>query len=197
MMARRKRILIVNGHPDPRPERFVHALSSAYARGAREAGHDVRIVNVGSREFPLLRTATDFEEGQPPPAIAEGQANLKQADHLVVVFPLWLGAMPALLKGYFEQLLRPSFAFEYVERKLPRKLLKGKSARVVVTMGMPAVLYRWAYRSHSLKSLERNILGFCGIRTVGHDVIGLMGEQKVRRRKRWLAKMEELGRRAA
>ncbi|HTL49101.1 MAG TPA: NAD(P)H-dependent oxidoreductase [Steroidobacteraceae bacterium] len=196
-MARRKRILVVNGHPDPRPERFTYALASAYARGAREGGHDVRILNVGALDFPLLRTAMDFEQGQPPPKIAECQANLKQADHLVIFFPLWLGAMPALLKGYFEQVLRPRFAFEYGRRKLPRKLLKGKSARVVVTMGMPAAIYRWAYRSHSLKSLERNILGFCGIRTVGHDVIGLMGEPKAVRRERWLAKMEQLGRRAA
>jgi hypothetical protein len=27
-------------------------------------------------------------------------------------------------------------------------------------MGMPAAVYRWFYRAHSLKSLERNILGF-------------------------------------
>jgi putative NADPH-quinone reductase len=193
----RKHVLVLNGHPDSRPERFAHALASAYARGAREAGHDVRIVHIGSLQFPLLRTATDFEQGKPPTVIAGCQADLRQADHVVVVFPLWLGAMPALLKGYFEQVLRPGFAFEYGKRKLARKLLKGKSARVVVTMGMPAALYRWAYRAHSLKSLERNILGFCGIRVVGHDVIGLMGEPKAGRRERWLAKMEQLGRRAA
>ena len=43
------------------------------------------------------------------------------------------------------------------------KLLGGRSARVVVTMGMPALVYRWYFRAHSVKSLERNILGFVGI----------------------------------
>ena len=176
-MARRKHILIVNGHPDPRPERFVHALSSAYARGAREAGHDVRIVNVGSLEFPLLRTATDFERGLPPPAIAEGQANLKQADHLVVVFPLWLGAMPALLKGYFEQVLRPSFAFEYVKQQAAAQTSQGK------------VGARRRHHGHAGRGLSLGL-------SFPH-VIGLMGEPKAGRREKWLAKMEGLGRRAA
>ena len=197
-MKRPSRILIINGHPDPRPERFIHALATSYAEGAELAGHEVKTVNVGGLDFPLLRTAKDFDEKQPPPSIVECQAAIQRADHLVILFPLWLGAMPAMLKGFFEQVLRPRFAFDATQaKKLPRKLLEGKTARVVVTMGMPGLFYRWVYRAHSLRSLERNILGFCGIRTVGHNVIGLMGNMKARGRDRWISTLWKLGRRAA
>lgn len=58
---------------------------------------------------------------------------------------------------------RPGFAFS-TEGKNPlsKKGLTSRSARVVVTMGMPAAIYRWYFQAHSIKSLERNILGFVG-----------------------------------
>jgi putative NADPH-quinone reductase len=74
--------------------------------------------------------------------------------------------------------------------------LKGRSARVVVTMGMPAPLYRWFFRAHSLRSLERNILAFCGIGPVRDSLIGMVEAGGPAKHQRWLATMRELGRRA-
>ena len=102
--------------------------------------------------------------------------------------------MPGLLKAFIEQLLRPGFAFAYQEKGFPKKLLAGKSAHVVVTMGMPGFFYRWYYRAHSLKSLERNILNFVGIKPVRASVIGMIGERPAKHRKQWLEKMRALGR---
>jgi putative NADPH-quinone reductase len=80
------------------------------------------------------------------------------------LYPLWLGSMPALLKAFLEQVFRPGFATAGGAcRGTWKSLLAGKSARIVVTIGMPAFIYRWYFRAHRLKSLERNILGFCGI----------------------------------
>jgi len=73
---------------------------------------------------------------------------------------MWLGAMPGPLKGFFEQVFRPGFAFQTGSRGFPKKHLKGKSARVVI---MPAAIYRWYFGAHRLKNLKRNILGFCSI----------------------------------
>lgn len=89
----------------------------------------------------------------------------------------------------------PGFAFAPARGKgLPRKLLKGRSARIVVTMGMPALFYRWVYRAHSLKSLERNILAFCGIGPIRASVIGTI--ESARQRRQCLAKLGELGKKA-
>ena len=76
-------------------------------------------------------------------------------------------------------------------------VLTGRSARVVVTMGMPALVYRWYFRAHSVKSLERNILGFVGIAPVHRNLIGMVETADEARRDKWLAELQRLGERGA
>ena len=117
------------------------------------------------------------------------------ADHLVFLYPLWLGSMPALLKGFLEQVFRPNFAFVYgPSGRVVKKCLGGKTARIIVTMGMPALVYRWFFFAHSLKNLERNILSFCGIGPIKASLIGLIEGMTDKQRAAWLAKMAQLGR---
>ncbi len=82
-----------------------------------------------------------------------------------------------MLKGFLEQVARPGFAFEREagSATYSRKGLKGRSTRLVVTMGMPALIYRWYFCAHSAKSLERNVLGFVGIAPVQETLIGMVG----------------------
>jgi len=144
-----RRITIIQGHPDPSDQRFGHALAETYAQGAKEAGHEVRLIKVAKIDFPLLRSQEDWKSGTLPGSLQEAQDAIGWAEHLVFFFPLWLGTMPALLKAFLEQVARPGFAIGGGERgKMPIKLLSGKSARIVVTMGMPAFLYRWYFFAH-------------------------------------------------
>ena len=192
-----KRVLIIDGHPDVAADHYVHALAVAYRDGARVGGHEVRAVVVSELQFPLLRSSEEFNSQVQNDAIRKCQEDLLWADHVVVLFPLWLGAMPALLKGFFEQVLRPGFAFAPAKRHgLPRKLLSGKSVRIVVTMGMPALFYRWYFRAHSLKNLKRNILEFCGLKPVRACVVGMVESMSQAARGDWLARVQRLGQRA-
>ncbi len=188
-----RRITVINGHPDPRPERLVHALADAYAAGALAAGHEVRRIDVAALEFPLLARAADWETGSVPPGLAAAQADIGWAEHLVILYPLWLGAMPALLKGFLEQVFRPGFAIDPGARSLNGGRLKGRSARIVVTMGMPALVYRWYFGAHSLKSLERNILRFVGFAPVRATIVGMVGAAGEGRQRRWLDRLRRLG----
>lgn len=196
-MSAPRRILILQGHPDPAGGRLCHALADAYAEGAAGAGHTVRRVGVAELDFPLLRSKADFETGAVPEALAEAQAAIAWAQHVVIVFPLWLGEPPALLKGFLEQVLRPGFAFDYGKGGFPKKRLAGRSAHAIVTMGMPALLYRWVYGSHALWALQRSILGFTGIRPMRRTLFGSVEAAAPARRQHWLAQMREAGRRAA
>lgn len=190
-----RRILVIQGHPDGAHPHFLHALAAAYAEGARAAGHAVREVDVSRLDFPLLRSAAEWKHGEVPAAIRPVQDEVRWAQHLLLMFPLWLGDMPALLKGFLEQLARPGFAFAEGEQRNPfaAKGLTGRSARVVVTMGMPALVYRYLYRAHSVKSLERNILGFVGIAPVHETLIGGVESMSDAARQRWLARLRALG----
>ena len=109
-------------------------------------------------------------------------------DHLSAV--AWNDAGPA--QGFFEHVFRPGFAHRTDARGW-QALLKGRSARIVVTMGMPALIYRWYFGAHGLKSLERSILAFVGIRPIRETLIGMIGSLSERRRGAWLEKLRALG----
>jgi putative NADPH-quinone reductase len=188
-----RRIAILQGHPDPAGGHFVHALADAYERAAREAGHEVRRIDVARLEFPLVHNAKQWEWQPVPEPIGEAQQAIAWAQHLVILYPLWLGDMPALLKAFFEQALRPGFALgKAPPGRMPKKLLAGRSARIVVTMGMPAFFYRIYYRAHSLKSLKRNILEACGVAPVRSTLIGMV-EGSNDARDGWLIRLAVLG----
>jgi len=190
------RILILNGHPDTSRKGLCGALADAYAEGAASGGHTVERLDVGLLQFDLLRSQAEFETGTTPPDISAAQEAIRRADHLVVFFPLWLGDMPALLKGFFEQALRPGFAFAYRPSGFPQKNLGGRSARIVVTMGMPALIYRWYFRAHALKNLNRNILGFVGYAPVRDTIVGSVATAKPAAMARHFETMRALGRAA-
>lgn len=189
-----RKILVIDAHPDSSHGRLVHALADQYARAAESGGHLVQVVRLCELDFPWLRSAKEFA-GRPVGVIGSQQEHIRWADHIVIIYPLWLGSMPALLKAYLEQVLRPGFAFAYGKGKaLPKKLLSGKSARIVVTMGMPSLFYQLYYRSHSVRSLARNILGFVGFKPVRVTLIGnVEGSPKTRARS--IAALCELARR--
>lgn len=189
-----KRILLIQGHPDTAEHHLCNALARAYHSGAAAAGHELRQLDIAKLDFPLLRSQQEWEHGVLPESLRTSQDDIRWAEHLVFFFPLWLGEMPALLKGFLEQIARPNFAFEPDGKNLfARKGLEGRTARVVVTMGMPALVYRWYYRAHSLKSLERNILGFVGIGPINETLIGMVGNLDEQTANKWFAKMEALG----
>jgi putative NADPH-quinone reductase len=188
------RILIVQGHPDCGARHLCHVLAQAYGDGARGAGHAVGTVEPGAIDFPFLRSAEDWQHGAVPAPLVPVQEAIRQATHLVLVYPLWLGEMPALLKAFLEQVARPGFAVAAEPRNpLKAGLLGGRSERVIVTMGMPAPLYRWFYRAHSLRALQRNTLGFAGIRPVRTSLVGGAGALTPQQVERWCAHMRELG----
>ena len=188
-----RRIVIIQGHPDPSPEGFCRWLASAYEYGARDGGHEVRLIDIASLEFDFLRSGTEWEEPVRFPDIERAQEDIRWAEHLVLFYPMWNGTMPALMKAFLEQLMRGGFAIPENFQLWPTGLLKGRSARIVVTMGMPAPIYRFYYGAHGLKNLKRNILKFVGIRPIRETLVGLVGWRDEIGREKWRRKLEGLG----
>jgi putative NADPH-quinone reductase len=190
-----RRVAIIQGHPDPGGKRLCHALADAYSLGAAAAGHEVTRIEVARLDFPILRTKEEFETGPLPESLVEPQKAIISAQHLVVIFPLWHGTMPALLKAVIEQVMRPGVALEYREHGFPKGLLAGRSARIVVTMGMPALIYRWYFRAHGVRGLERSVLKFAGMKPVRETLLGMVDAASDAKRRGWLDRMRGYGRR--
>lgn len=193
-----KRILVINAHPDRSHHHLCASFVEAYVEGASSAGHEIRRIDLAGFRFPMLQSQTEFESGKVPEELGIAVENVLWAEHLVFVFPLWLGTMPALLKAFLEQVMRPGIAFEYGKNGLSTKgLLKGRSARLIVTMGMPPLLFRLWFRSHGVATLRRNILNFVGIRPVRETFYGMVDRADAESHLRWLNEVRDMGRRAA
>jgi NAD(P)H dehydrogenase (quinone) len=189
------RIMIVVGHSQRAT--FCQALGEAYRQGAEGAGHSARLFALSQMQFdPVLREG--YRQLQPlEPDLADAYAALAACDHLVLIFPLWCGDMPAILKGFIERILQPDLvARQETENAMNWHIFERKSARIVMTMGMPVSIYRWFYRGHALKLLKRNILHFVGIKPVRHTLYGMIGTSKPEKRERWLDEMRALGAKA-
>jgi putative NADPH-quinone reductase len=190
------KIMIVVGHSERTT--FCEALGRAYAKGAAEAGHVARLFVLAEMDFdPILRHGYRKEQPLEPDLRAAYEA-LAWCDHLVIVFPLWCGDMPAILKGFIERILQPDLiARQGSEHAMNWHIFSNKTARIVMTMAMPVSIYRWFYRGHALKLLTRNILHFIGIKPVRHTLYGMVATSKPEQRERWLDEMRNLGQRAA
>ncbi|TIT75561.1 MAG: NAD(P)H-dependent oxidoreductase [Mesorhizobium sp.] len=193
-----RRILIVIGHPDPSPERLCRALAASYAEGAGRAGHAVRKIDLALLEFLMLRTSREFEHGTIPGSLKEAAEAVVWAEHIVFVFPLWPGTVPAMLKAFLEQVMRPGTAFAYPQKGegFAKPFLHGRSARLVVTMGMPAPVYRLWFLGHGLAGMRRSILNFVGIKPVRETLFGMVATASDAKRIGWLKQIQRLGERA-
>jgi putative NADPH-quinone reductase len=190
------RVVIIQGHPDPAGHHLCHGLADAYAEGAAAAGNAVSRVDLAKLDIPVLRSQAEFESGNLPSSLNAARDAIVSADHIVLVFPLWLGTMPALVKAFLEQVMRPGVAFAYQTKGLPKKLLRGRSARIIVTMGMPALAYRWFFFAHAMRALNRNVLGFVGISPIRTSLFGMVENASEEKRQSWLGQMRSLGARA-
>lgn len=188
------RIAIVVGHGEK--STFCEALGEAYRRGAAAGGHEAAVFILPQMTFdPILHEG--FERPQPlEPDLQAARNALLAANHIVIIFPLWLGDMPALLKGFLERVFQPDL-IPFAKAGKFARFLKGKSVRLIVTMGMPALIYRWYFGPHVLRILRGNILGLLGAGPVRSTLRGSIESVSEARRKEWLAHAESLGRHAA
>jgi len=187
-----KKILIINGHPDK--ESLCFGLSESYQKGAISTGAECKLVHLIDLKFnPVLmhgyRERTELE-----PDLLLIQQDILESDHLVFVYPTWWGTYPALLKGLIDRVFLPQFAFNYRDNSpFFDKLLKGKTARLIVTMDTPTWYYSLIYRSPGHHSMKKTILEFCGIKPVKILTFGPVKTADEKKRKYWLSLTEKLG----
>ncbi len=187
-----KRILIVNGHPDK--ESLCTALARQYKIGADRSGAECNLINLTDLDFsPVLKFGykkrTDLEVD-----LLKVQKLVSNAEHLVFVYPNWWGTYPALLKGFVDRVFLPGYAFEYQDGSLfPKKLLSGKTARLIVTTDTPNWYYSLIYGKPGHNSMKKSILGFCGIKPVKISTFGQIKDSTDLQRRDWLEKVEKLG----
>jgi NAD(P)H dehydrogenase (quinone) len=187
-----KQVLIINGHPDK--QSYNYALSEAYLRGASKTNSVLTQINIADLEFnPNLvfgyRKRTELE-----PDLLDAIEKIKKADHIVWIFPMWWYGYPALMKGFIDRTFLPGITFEPIEGKaMPRKLLKGKTARIIITADTPKWYDYLFMKSPLINQFKKGTLEFCGISPVKVTYISPVKNSNTDYREKWLEKISLLG----
>jgi len=188
-----KRIFILLGHPDS--DTLTGSLATTYENEAKLSGHEVRRLNIGDLSFdPILHKGYKvIQELEPDLKLI--QEHIKWCDHFVLMYPLWWSAVPALLKGMFDRMWLPHFAFRYRKDKMGwDALLKGKTARVVVLSNLNAFVIRFFFGDFS-NEITKATLGFSGMK-VRLTEIGNSEHLSDGKKAYWFAKIGGLARKA-
>ena len=184
-------ILVIDAHPNG--DSLCAALAARYAHGAHASGADVDMMVLRELAFdPILHAG--LRAKQPlEPDLAAAQRRLEAAGHVCLITPLWWGSVPALLKGFCDRVLERGWAYRYDERGMPHGLLKGRSARVLLTTDSPG-WYLWLLQGNpAQRQLVRSTLRFCGYKPVRLDRFGPVHASTPARRMRWLERAQQRG----
>lgn len=190
-----KNVLIILGHSVQNS--FGSAIAARYQTEAQSAGHSVQTIELAHLSFdPILHQGYKGSQALEP-GLQQAQSQIKWANEIVLVFPIWWGGMPALLKGFLDRTLLPGFAFKYEPTgKGLEALLKGRTARVIMTMDTPRWIDRWIYGSPVIRQLRMPILRFCGIKLTHTLYLAPIIKSTASQREAWLDKVAQLAKKA-
>lgn len=188
-----KKILILVGHSDSKG--FCTALADAYEKGATDSRQaEVKRLNLYDLKFdPILHRG--YNEIQPlEEDLVRAQELFRWANHIVIVYPVWWGSVPAILKGFLDRTLLPGFGFKYHQNDpFWDKLLTGRTARLIVTSHAPG-WYNWIVgRDSAINMIRKTTLEFCGIKPVKVTRFGGIRGSTPETRAKWLSITEVLG----
>ncbi len=186
-----KNVLIINGHPDS--QSYCKALASEYYNSVLASGNNAKIINLIDLKFnPNLmfgyRSRTELE-----PDLLSAIEEIKAADHLVFVFPIWWSNLPAILKAFIDRTFLPSITFEYISNSIMhKKLLTNKTARLIITMDAPKWYYKYYVKQPAVNALKKGTLQFCGINPVKVTYFSPLKRSSLAQRTNWLNSIKSI-----
>lgn len=189
------RIYLLMAHPDRHS--FNNAIADTYQAAALAAGHQLQRQDLATLHFdPNLHQGYKAEQTLEPDLV-QAQELIAWCERWVIVYPLWWGSVPALLKGFFDRTLLPGQAFRPHERDpMWDKLLTGRSGQLFVTSDAPRAWTWWAYHNSDVRMVKHAVLQFCGIKPVRVTRFAEIGNSTEAQREAWLEQVRTMAARA-
>lgn len=182
------KIYILLAHPDK--DTFNGQIAEAYHDAAIAKGDEVRIQRIGDMKFdPVLwkgyKTIQELE-----PDLKKAQEHILWCEKWVIIYPMWWGSIPAILKGFLDRALHPGFAFKYHENDpFWDKLLSGKKAEIIRTSDAPQSWIWWKYKNSDINMMKHAVLEFCGLETVKVTKISRVRFLNETQKEKWIKKI--------
>jgi len=131
---------------------------------------NVEIRNLYDLKFnPVISQEDIFlaSKGQYKPDVKVEQRYVKNADNIILLFPLYQSSMPALMKGYIDRVMCQNFAYSYDENGKITKLMEGKTVTILSPMGSEIEYYEQTSLKQAMDMVFRSIFTFRGFNVMG------------------------------
>jgi len=187
-----KRIFIWVAHPESGS--LCEGLADTYQQAAERKGAEVHRMDLSDMSFNSEGISSYIDKTPLEPDLKAWQEGISRADHLLIVHPYWWGAMPAKAKSVLDRALSPGFGFKFHKKGTGwDKLLKGKTADVMITSDTPPLLDVLIYRNPARRVIKNQVLGFCGIKTKKIKQFGSVKTASKKKMNGWLKQAEHMG----
>ena len=189
------KVVIVFNHPHDRS--FCNAILQSVSNGLAKGNHQIDIIHLDKDNFNPVMTAGDlkgFRDKKPiDPQVIEYSNRIKEAGHLVFIFPIWWELMPAMTKGFIDKVIFPGVAYDYtnVNNTRMKPLWENlKAVTMITTMNTPNYLYWLLFGNAIKKAMILGTfwkIGFKNRKWISFNQVKQVSKEK---RENWLAELE-------
>ena len=184
-----KRILIVYSHP--KENSLNHGIKEAVIKGLKKSNVEVRFQDLYKEKFdPLIY---DREENDKDKVTIQMKKNVRWAEWIVFIAPMWWATVPAMLKGYFDRVFTEDFSFKYNQAGMPEGLLENKKALLIGTCDTPPLILKLSGGTMGFKSIIKRVLKLCGLKDSKFTLFGSVLNSTEQKRNKWIERAEKIG----
>jgi len=189
------KVVIIFNHPYDGS--FCNAILQSITKGLTKSNHRIDLIHLDKDNFNPVMTAGDlkaFRDKKPiDPKVVEYSDKIKNADHLIFIFPIWWELMPAMTKGFVDKVIFPGVAYDY--KNTSNTLMKPlwanlKGVTMITTMNTPNWLYWLLFGNAIKKAMIMGTFWKIGIKNRKWISYNQVKAVSADRRKKWLSKLE-------
>ncbi|KAE8299236.1 NAD(P)H dehydrogenase [quinone] 1 [Larimichthys crocea] len=186
-----KKVLIVYAHQSSGS--FNAAAKDAAVEVLKAKDYAVEVSDLYAMKFKATATAEDitgdvknadhfcyaeetklaWEAGKLSADITEEQRKLKEADLVILQFPMYWFTLPAIMKGWIDRVLTLGFAFSN-EKRYSQGIFKDKKAMLSFTTGSQESMFSAngvnGDMNVTLWPLQHGILHYCGFQVLAPQI---------------------------
>ncbi|QIK68942.1 NAD(P)H-dependent oxidoreductase [Erysipelothrix sp. HDW6C] len=187
-----KNTLIIFAYPNHRSLNY--EIYKRVKAGQEKRGNTVVTLDLYQDNFdPILRfdAQNRRRDMQYREDMKKYRDQVSWADHIIFIYPIWWGSMPAIMKGYLEKVFTTGFSYNF-KGLFPQGHLKGKTASLITTDDTPPIFRVVALQDYGNVLKNQVLRIMTGIRVKKHIRMTYIKGRKPEKIERWLQKCYEV-----
>ncbi|MDP4185363.1 MAG: NAD(P)H-dependent oxidoreductase [Bacteroidota bacterium] len=185
--------LVLYAHPARKS--FNRQVLRKVEEALEERDYEYEVRDLYALGFNPVLSQTDIDSikfQKTPDDVRVEQELITWADQIILIFPLWWGGMPAILRGYIDRVFSYGFAYRFDEVG-SIGLLQGKRAIVLCSTGTSVEEMELTGLASSIRQImKESILEFCGLEVVAFNFLSAVSSVEEEMREAYFSEIKKV-----